>query len=594
MPSRHGNALPAGLRLGEYELLRVLGEGGFGIVYLAHDHTLRRRVAIKEYMPASLAMRSSSLAVAATSERHRAVFEAGLQGFINEARLLAQFDHPALLKVYRFWSGHGTAYMVMPFYEGITLKDKLKQMATPPGEGWLMMMLASLTEALSVVHGGHCLHRDIAPDNILLLAVSGEPLLLDFGAARQVIGDATQALTAILKPGYAPVEQYAQMPEMRQGPWTDVYALCAVVYAAVMGRKPPVAVARTVNDAYVPLRVCAAGRYSDRFLQAIDDGLRLRPDERTASIGQLRQALGLELGPATAPTRIHNTTGRAETLAPVAWLPAPTASPAPPVPPAPRVPPATPRAPAAADIPAPPTVRRLARATPALLIGSATVATLALAGGFAYWAGQHALPRPAAATAVSPVISIAAAESPPPGPVAPPAAPALLSVLDEFERVVKGSQPDFQVKVKPALSRLRIGRDRLSFTISAARAGHVYVLVAGADGSLLLFYPNNMAGGERLLPGQSLTLPQAHWALDTTEPAGAEHFLVIVSEHPRDFSQLSQERETWFLRLPTGSAGAGLTQAHSGAGSVLAGKARCGGPDCDVYGADRFTLEVVN
>ena len=614
MPSRHGNALPAGLRLGEYELLRVLGEGGFGIVYLAQDHTLRRRVAIKEYMPASLATRHSSLAVVATSERQRPVFEAGLQGFINEARLLAQFDHPALLKVYRFWSGHGTAYMVMPFYEGVTLKDKLKQMATPPGEAWLMMMLGSLTEALSVVHAGHCLHRDIAPDNILLLADSGQPLLLDFGAARQVIGDATQALTAILKPGYAPVEQYAQMPDMRQGPWTDVYALCAVVYAAVMGRKPPVAVARTVKDAYEPLTLCAAGRYSHRFLQAIDDGLRLRPDERTASIGQLRQALGLESGPgpATASTPPHNTTGRASTVAPVAWPPAPTASPAtsaspaPParaVPiaaPAPRVPPATPPAPVVADTAAPPTVQRLTWASPTLLIGSATIATLALAGGFTYWASQRALPQPAAVAAAPSAPTIVAAELPVtaplprPGPVAPPAAPALLSVQDEFERVVKSSQADFQVKVKPAQSRLRIGRDRLSFTISTARAGYVYVLVAGADGSLLLFYPNSMAAGERLLPGRSLTLPQAHWGLDTTEPAGAEHFLVIISEHPRDFSHLSQERETWFQRLPTGSAGAGLAQAHSGAGSVIAGKARCGAPGCDAYGADRFTLEVVN
>jgi serine/threonine protein kinase len=124
------------------------------------------------------------------------VFDAGLDSFINEARLLAQFDHPSLLKVYRFWRANGTAYMVMPFYEGHTLKETLRQMGTPPDERWLTALLASLTEALAVIHAEHCLHRDIAPDNVLLLADSGRPLLLDFGAARQVIGDATHRQTA--------------------------------------------------------------------------------------------------------------------------------------------------------------------------------------------------------------------------------------------------------------------------------------------------------------------------------------------------------------------------------------------------------------
>nr|MBP7666889.1 serine/threonine protein kinase [Burkholderiaceae bacterium] len=295
-----GNALPTGAHLAEFELLRVLGEGGFGIVYLAHDHSLQRRVAIKEYMPSSLAMRSGPLDVVVTADKNQAVFDAGLDSFINEARLLAQFDHPSLLKVYRFWRANGTAYMVMPFYEGHTLKETLRQMGNPPDERWLTALLASLTEALAVIHAEHCLHRDIAPDNVLLLADSGRPLLLDFGAARQVIGDATQALTAILKPGYAPVEQYAEVPSLKQGPWTDIYALCAVVYAAIMGSKPPVSVARTVADSCVPLVQAAAGRYSERFLQAIDAGLRVRPDGRPQSVQAFRQALGINDLPAGA------------------------------------------------------------------------------------------------------------------------------------------------------------------------------------------------------------------------------------------------------------------------------------------------------
>jgi serine/threonine protein kinase len=128
-----------------------------------------------------------------------------------------------------------------------------------------MTLLGPLTQALAVIHAEHCYHRDIAPDNVILLADGAKPLLLDFGAARRVIGDMTQALTVILKAGYAPVEQYAEIPGMKQGPWTDVYALAAVVYWVVTGRTPPVAVGRMLGDTYIPLTTSNAGRYSTRF-----------------------------------------------------------------------------------------------------------------------------------------------------------------------------------------------------------------------------------------------------------------------------------------------------------------------------------------
>ncbi len=304
-PASSGNALPMGTALGEFELLRVLGEGGFGIVYLAQDRMLQRRVAVKEYMPVQLARRGDGSTVQVSAEHHRPVFESGLAGFVNEARLLAQFDHPALVKVHRFWQANGTAYMVMPYYEGLTLKSVLAAMPGPPDERWLMALLAPLTEALAVLHAQRCFHRDIAPDNILLLADSGQPLLLDFGAARQVIGGATQALTAILKPGYAPVEQYAETPGLKQGPWTDIYALCAVVHLALMGSKPLPAVARMVSDRQPPLLQAARGHASARFLQAIDDGLRVRPDERTASVAEFRIALGLDSDPGGVTLRVR-------------------------------------------------------------------------------------------------------------------------------------------------------------------------------------------------------------------------------------------------------------------------------------------------
>ena len=250
------NALPPGTRLDEFEIIGLIGEGGFGIVYLAHDHALQRRVALKEYLPASLAARTGRLTVTVLSEQDATTFQQGMQSFVNEARLLAQFDHPSLVKVYRFWEANGTAYMVMPYYEGPTLREALRELKTPPDEYSLKRLLSDLLDALSVLHAARCVHRDIAPDNILVLA-GGRPLLLDFGAARRVIGDRGQALTVILKPGYAPVEQYADAGTMEQGPWTDLYALAAVAYLAITGEPPPASVARMISD---PLRPFARSR----------------------------------------------------------------------------------------------------------------------------------------------------------------------------------------------------------------------------------------------------------------------------------------------------------------------------------------------
>ncbi len=287
-----GDSLPEGLRLGEYEILSVIGEGGFGIVYLAYDHFLQRQVALKEYMPSSLAGRSRmGLEVTIKSERHRDTFAAGLKSFINEARLLAQFDHRALVKVYRFWEGNGTAYMVMPYVVGPTLKAALAEMPGAPSEAWLRdQVLTPLMEALALLHKASCLHRDIAPDNILLTETG--PMLLDFGAARKVIGDLNQTLTVVLKPGYAPIEQYGEVPALTQGPWTDVYALGGVVRYAITGKVPVSATTRLVQDTMVPMAQLAAGQYSDAFLQAVDGALAVRPVDRPQDMEQLAARLG--------------------------------------------------------------------------------------------------------------------------------------------------------------------------------------------------------------------------------------------------------------------------------------------------------------
>jgi serine/threonine protein kinase len=254
--------------------------------------------------------------VAPTSTRSVETFQIGLRSFINEARMLAQFDHPALVKVYRFWEANGTAYMVMPYYEGITLKEELRRAQTPPDETRLKELLAQLLDALEVLHRANAVHRDIAPDNILILP-DGNPLLLDFGAARRVITDRTQTLTAILKPGYAPIEQYGESPALKQGPWTDLYALAGVFHFAITGAAPTPAVARTITDPLVPLGKSAAGRYSPKFLRALDQALAVNPANRPQSVEEFRALLALERMPRTLT---HSSQRSTDTEASRDWL----------------------------------------------------------------------------------------------------------------------------------------------------------------------------------------------------------------------------------------------------------------------------------
>jgi len=585
-----GNALPIGTYLSEFELTSVLGEGGFGIVYLARDHSLDRRVALKEYMPAALAARSGQTQVQVKSARHQDTFDAGLKSFVNEAKLLAQFDHPSLVKVYRFWEANGTAYMVMPFYEGITLKDKLRALGAPPDEDWLMGLLAPLTEALAVVHAESCYHRDIAPDNVILLNSTGKPLLLDFGAARRVIGDMTQALTVILKPGYAPIEQYAEAPGMKQGPWTDVYALAASVHFAILGKTPPTSVGRLMSDSFVPLAEVAAGRYSPRFLEAIDRALRVRPEERTQTVADLRADLGLTAGASAPQQTVMHARDAAANAAPSSFLPSnfdPLAGAAPATAPAAM----RPAAPAATVAPAP------SRMPLFIGIGVALLVAAGVGGYLLMPSDPVAPPAPSAATAPTP--------APAPAPVPPPAvaapapapAPARFDVGEQFDRVIAGQTAGYAVTAAAAKPQLRIGRDKLSFTVKSARDGYVNVLLQGPDGALMQLFPNTQSTDNRIKAGQTLTLPQASWVLDTAEPAGPEHFLVVVSQHPRDFSELSNKREFYFLTLPTGDTATALAVQWKRSTPMLLGapspKAACEGASCDEYGAARFTVEVV-
>ena len=293
-----GSQLERGHALQEFIVEQVLGLGGSSIVYLARDSKLDRRVAVKEYLPGTIAMRAPDGSVVPRLPRFAESYEKGLQSFINEARLLGSFDHPSLVKVYRFWADNGTAYMAMPYYDGVTLKKWLKDLGAPPSEKWLRAIAQSLTQALAVLHEQGCVHRDVAPDNILMLydRASGNyleqaprPVLLDFGAARRVVADATQNLTSLLKSGYSPVEQYDNESKLLQGPWSDVYALSAVLYTAAIGKPPNAAIARLVRDDMVSARVAGKGRYSQAFLAAIDAGLAVRPEQRPQSMAAWQQ-----------------------------------------------------------------------------------------------------------------------------------------------------------------------------------------------------------------------------------------------------------------------------------------------------------------
>jgi len=281
-------ALPAGARLRGYEILAVLGHGGFGVTYRARDTTLGRDVAIKEYLPTAVAIREDGTTVLPRSTALADEFRWGRDRFLQEARTLAKLDGaPAIVRVFDFLEANGTAYMVMALLDGEPLEQRLRRdgcLSQPAIEG----LLYPLLDGLAAVHAAGFLHRDIKPDNIMLDAKSA-PTLIDFGASRAPMAGGTTAMTAIFTPGYAAAEQFTSA---KQGPWTDIYGLCATLYHAIVGRPPPSAFDRMVNDAYEPLAKLRPAGFSPAFLAAIDAGLKLRATDRPQSIAQWRPMLG--------------------------------------------------------------------------------------------------------------------------------------------------------------------------------------------------------------------------------------------------------------------------------------------------------------
>jgi serine/threonine protein kinase len=573
--------LPVGARLAEFEITRVVGQGGFGVVYEAWDHALERVVAIKEYLPTSLSTRQHDGAVVPLSERHRETFDLGMRSFINEARLLAQFDHPSLLKVYRFWQERGTTYMVMPFYRGDTLRQALVSIPAGVDEAWLIRIMDGVTQALGVMHGANCYHRDIAPDNIILLEGSGRPVVLDFGAARRVITDKTQAITVILKPGYAPIEQYAEMPDMSQGAWTDVYALAAVMHVAVCGRAPPPSVARLLSDSYVPLagNEILRQRYSLRLLQAIDAGLGVRPESRPQSMAEFRAALDLEVGHSIAPV--------SRTSPPASPGARKTGSNA-------DAPTVIGRGKTSAPGPDGGGFGKKSKAVPA--IASLAVAAVVAGGGWWWYQGRtpgaegdggakQAIVTPPP----PPPPENRGTETPPPPPPPPPSLPR--TPLDSLQSLAAGAAPGFDVTATPKKPEVSIGKDKLAFEVRSKREGFVYVFLLSSGGEMFLLFPNLLDKYNKITAGSPLSLPRASWPMDAGGPAGTNQFAVLVSEHERDFSASGVKNDGVFPQFPLPVLAA--LEATRGTGpSPLLGQPVCAPntPCNDVYGVANFKI----
>ena len=289
-----GQSLPSGTRLEEFIIERVLGSGGFGITYLARDSRLGRKVVIKENLPAQFCWRdTTSLTVQPrqSSGEDADNFRYSLESFEKEAATLASLDHPGIVKVLRSFEANGTAYFVMPFVEGMTFDEVIKERQTQGdffAEEELTGLLWRVLEALSYLHDRGIYHRDIKPGN-LLITTGGDPVLIDFGAARQRLSE--RSLTVIESPGYTPFEQMQSRGKV--GPWSDLYALGGTVYKAITGETPAKAADRAFDDPVVPLaqRRELAERYSQRLLQSIDHAMRPKLSERPKSVRDVWEGL---------------------------------------------------------------------------------------------------------------------------------------------------------------------------------------------------------------------------------------------------------------------------------------------------------------
>ncbi len=286
-PGQGFSALSTGSRVDQYIIHSILGSGGFGITYLAEHRALGKMFALKEYFPRDFGYREGTTVRAATDGA--GTYRWGLDRFLQEARALARFRHPAIVDVTNVFEANGTAYMVLAYEQARDLRIWHSSLGRMPTQEEVDQLVSPLLGALELIHTGNLLHRDVSPDNILIRA-NGEPVLIDFGSARDAVRGRGQAMSMVVKHGYSPPEQYTSDPG-RQGPWTDIYALAATLYFVISGGRPMDATARFVQEGFQPATQAAKGRYRRSFLEAIDLGMQLRPELRPQSIAMWRPLL---------------------------------------------------------------------------------------------------------------------------------------------------------------------------------------------------------------------------------------------------------------------------------------------------------------
>lgn len=300
MNSQDPSILAPGTKIDQYVVSGLLGRGGFGITYLVHDEALQKDFALKEFFPEDLVVRDGT-GIRFTAKPHsESDYRWGLKKFYDEARLLAQFSHANIVSVRRVFEQNNTAYMLLDFVRGSTLEKWLQGLDSPATQEELDLIATPLLSALELVHTNRTWHLDISPDNVMIRASDGAPILLDFGASRFEIKQHSQLVSALVfKSGYSAPEQYTSNAD-RYGPWTDIYAFAATLYRAISGTRPIEATSRQLNDELRPAAMVGKGRYRDGFLKAVDRGLKLPPQDRPQFIREWRKEL-LEGGGAPIP-----------------------------------------------------------------------------------------------------------------------------------------------------------------------------------------------------------------------------------------------------------------------------------------------------
>lgn len=309
MASQTNAALPDGYELEGYRIIKRISSGGFSIVYLARDD-FDRQVAIKEYLPSSLALRRDGELSPTISDENLPTFRIGLKCFFEEGRALARILHPNVVRVVNFFRANDTVYMVMHYEQGRSLQEHILRHRERGekkllGERFIRMVFSQVMNGLREVHTNKLLHLDLKPANIYL-RTDASPILLDFGAARQTLQADTGKLYPMYTPGFAAPELYEKTGAL--GPWTDIYSIGASIFASMSGHAPQPADARLLNDKMAVKYRDLSDSYSEELLGVVEWCLRLDPLARPQSVFALQKAL-LERTP-TKPRRSWNRTLR--------------------------------------------------------------------------------------------------------------------------------------------------------------------------------------------------------------------------------------------------------------------------------------------